>query len=240
MPKNDSQLATCDVAITPACIQALYQFEPQSPHAKVSPTNSMGIFEDGDFYSQEDLNLFFANFTKYIPAGTHPRPQFVDGAEAPVAVADAGGESDLDFELAYPIIYPQTTTLYQVDDLFYSNNPNNTASGIFNTFFDAIDGSYCTYSAFGEKGNDPNLDPVYPDVSTLSMSMPPFVVLTFHLAQPRWVQRKAPMRRLQAHEHHFNLLRRARAGSTSILPGAPVQRVHEARSSRCLDLCRLW
>lgn len=28
---------------------------------------------------------------------------------------------------------------------------------------DAIDGSYCTYSAFGETGNSPTLDPIYPD-----------------------------------------------------------------------------
>ncbi|GAB7355963.1 hypothetical protein MBLNU459_g6595t1 [Dothideomycetes sp. NU459] len=163
MPQNDTELATCDVAITPACIRALYHIDAQSPHAKVNPNNSLGIFEEGDFYSQEDLNLFFANFTPYIPAGTHPIPNFVDGAQAPVPVADAGGESDLDFQLAYPIIYPQTTTLYQVDDIFYSNSPNNTATGIFNTFFDALDGSYCTYSAFGETGNDPTLDPVYPD-----------------------------------------------------------------------------
>lgn len=30
---------------------------------------------------------------------------------------------------------------------------------------DAIDGSYCTYSAFGETGNSP-LDPPYPDSKT--------------------------------------------------------------------------
>lgn len=45
---------------------------------------------------------------------------------------------------------------------------NYTFSGFFNDFLDAIDGSYCTYSAFGETGNDPNLDPVYPDPSPLA------------------------------------------------------------------------
>ena len=34
--------------------------------------------------------------------------------------------------------------------------------GFLNTFLDAIDGSYCTYSAFNETGNAPT-DPVYPD-----------------------------------------------------------------------------
>ena len=135
-----NQTANCDVAITPACIQALYRVPAGTPGRIVNPNNSFGVFEEGDFYSQEDLNLFFANFTPYIPAGTHPIPNFVDGANAPVPVAQAGGESDLDLQLAYPIIYPQTVTLYQTDDLFYSNSPNSTASGIFNTFLDAIDG----------------------------------------------------------------------------------------------------
>lgn len=72
-------------------------------------------------------------------------------------LSDAGIESDLDFQLAIPIIYPQTTTLYQTDDLYYSEGKDPNATGIFNTFFDAIDGSYCTYSAYGETGNDPVL-----------------------------------------------------------------------------------
>ena len=53
---------------------------------------------------------------------------------------DAGGESDLDFQLAYPLIYPQTITLYQTDDLNYATNPNSTSLGGFNTFLDALDG----------------------------------------------------------------------------------------------------
>ena len=163
-PSATNPLATCDVAITPACIRALYEV-PQFPHYSrgvANPNNSMGIFEEGDFYSQEDLNLFFANFTSYIPNGTHPTPAFIDGANIP-ANAPAGGESDLDFELAYPLIYPQTITLYQTDDYNYATGTNSTSSGGFNTFLDAIDGSYCTYSAFGETGDDATLDPTYPD-----------------------------------------------------------------------------
>lgn len=98
----------------------------------------MGIFEEADYYAQEDLDLFFANFTPYIPQGTHPTPAFIDGAEAPTDTANAGSESDLDFELAYPLIYPQTITLYQTDDCDYATNPNIT--GGFNTFLDALDG----------------------------------------------------------------------------------------------------
>lgn len=163
MPERKTSLETCDVAITPACLRALYHFDAPSPYAKVNPNNSLGIFEEGDFYSQKDLDLFFTNFTSYIPNGTHPILDSVDGGEAPVATKNAGGESDLDFELAYPIIYPQTITLYQVDDLFYAEGGNGTTDGIFNTFFDAIDGSYCTYCAYGECGDSPTLDPTYPD-----------------------------------------------------------------------------
>ena len=154
------KLSTCDVAITPACVKALYGVPPAT---MANPSNSMGIFEEGDYYAQEDLNLFFANFTPRIPQGTHPIPAFIDGAKAPVAVKNAGGESDLDFMLTYPLIYPQSITLYQTDDRHYATDPNSTSSGGFNTFLDALDGSYCTYSAFGETGDDPVLDPTYPD-----------------------------------------------------------------------------
>lgn len=131
-----ADLQHCDVAITPACIAALYGI-PNGTLANSS--NVMGIFEDGDYYSQEDLNKFFANFTPYIPQGTHPKPAFIDGAQAPVPVADAGGESDLDFELAYPILWPQGTVLFQTDDINYATGVISTNGG-FNTFLDAIDG----------------------------------------------------------------------------------------------------
>jgi len=54
-----------------------------------------------------------ANFTPSIPNGTHPKVDSINGATAPVAVEDAGGESELDFQLAYPIVYPIEVVLYQ-------------------------------------------------------------------------------------------------------------------------------
>lgn len=98
----------------------------------------MGIFEEGDFYLQEDLDLFFLNFTSYIPNGTHSTPALIDGAEVPIPFP-AGGESDLDFQLAYPLIYPQAITLYQTDDFNYAIN-SRPGTGLFNTFLDALDG----------------------------------------------------------------------------------------------------
>ena len=98
-----------------------------------------------------------------IPQGTHPTLDAIDGAVAPTTVANnAGPESDLDFQISYPIIYPQNSILFQTDDPVYE--ANYTFEGFLNNFLDAIDGSYCTFSAFGETGNSP-LDPPYPDPS---------------------------------------------------------------------------
>jgi tripeptidyl-peptidase-1 len=101
MPKNNTQLLTCDTTITPACIEALYDFKAPNPKAAVSSGNSLGIFEEGDMYYQEDLNRFYHNFTSYIKNGTGPILKSIDGGTAPAATAaDAGGESNLDFMLA--------------------------------------------------------------------------------------------------------------------------------------------
>lgn len=53
---------------------------------------------------------------------------------------------------------PQTVTLYQVDD-----DIEAFEDGGFNTFLDALDGSYCTYTAYNITGNTPGVDPTYPD-----------------------------------------------------------------------------
>jgi tripeptidyl-peptidase-1 len=64
----------------------------------------------------------------------------------------------LDFQIAWPIIYPQGTVLFQTDDPVYE--ANYVFSGFLNTFLDALDGSYCSTV-------DP-LDPKYPDTSSKS------------------------------------------------------------------------
>jgi tripeptidyl-peptidase-1 len=123
--------------------------------------NEMGIFEDlGDKYSQKDLDLFFETLAPNIPQGTHPILKSIDGATAPVPSGDDGGESDLDFQVAFPLLYPQKLVLFQTDDDVYE--ADYEFEGFLNNFLDAIDGSYCKYSAFGETGNSV-LDPVYPD-----------------------------------------------------------------------------
>lgn len=132
-------LSTCDVAITPACVAALYQIPPGKTS---NPNNSMGIFESElQFYTQLDLDSFFTNFTKEIKNGTKPVPANIDGGMQSIEDPyEAGGEVNLDLMLAYPIVYPQTITLYNVDDFIVQANQNDTYTFGFNTFLDALDG----------------------------------------------------------------------------------------------------
>lgn len=155
---NDT--SACSNNVTPACIKALYKIPDNTLNHS---SNSLGIYETGDYYAQEDLNLFFAKYTPNIPNGTHPALVSIDGGLAPVEPKFADGESDLDLQVAYPLIHPQGVTLYQTDDKIYTISG---AGGLFNNFLNAVDGSYCSYSAFGETGNDPNFDDVYPDTSS--------------------------------------------------------------------------
>ena len=152
----NAQLANCDSYITPACIATMYNITKAT---KAAPGNQLGIFEEGDFYAAEDLVEFFALLAPNIPVTTEPKLEGIDGGFAPGVYA--GGESDLDFQISYPIIYPQGEILFQTDDIFYATGVEG-GGGFLNTFFDAIDGSYCNYSAFGETG-DASIDPKYPD-----------------------------------------------------------------------------
>jgi tripeptidyl-peptidase-1 len=151
----------CGLNITPPCIKALYDI----PNAwRNTPGNSLGLYEQGDYFSKSDIDMFYAKYAPYVPQGTYPIPALIDGAEFGVPANSSlnTGESDIDIDMAFSLIYPQTVTLYQTDDQIYSVEDLDTTN-LFNTFLDALDGSYCTYSAYGETGNDPEIDPIYPD-----------------------------------------------------------------------------
>ncbi|POS76710.1 Pro-kumamolisin [Diaporthe helianthi] len=162
---DQSDLSQCDTVITPACVAALYQIPPAPNY--VDPSNTMGIFETGEqYWDQLDLDLFFTDFANWIPNGTHPIDNNVDGGVAQTTnVSEAGSESMLDLQLAYPIVHPQKITVWDVDDAHYQRETrdNTTYTWGFNTLLDAIDGSYCNYSAYGATRDSPNLDPTYPD-----------------------------------------------------------------------------
>jgi tripeptidyl-peptidase-1 len=117
-------------------ITALYNI----PNATLAQEgNEIGIFELGDMYDQEDLDIFFTTFASNVPNGTHPAMDSIDGGMAPVPENEAGGESILDFQLAYPLVYPQKIKLFQVDDQFIANEFLYEL-GSFDTFLDAVDG----------------------------------------------------------------------------------------------------
>ena len=129
-------LQHCNVNITPVCYRALYGI----PLGKVNdPANSPGFFEQGDYYSQADLDLQFKYYATRVPVGTEPIRKLIDGAEVPVP-ADSPlntGESDIDLQIAMPLIYPTIPTVYQVDDQNYA--PKEVArDNLFNTFLDAV------------------------------------------------------------------------------------------------------
>lgn len=147
--------------MTPACIKALYDL----PDATLSqPENVMGLYESDDAFAQEDISLFFSHFTTNVPANTSPNVISVDGGTAPVAPGSDRntGESDVDLDLSISLIYPQSVTVYEVDDLPNASEQTNI-TGFLNTFLDSIDGSYCSYSAFGITGDSPGIDASYPD-----------------------------------------------------------------------------
>ena len=151
-PKN------CGVTVTPDCIRAMYSVPVAT---RKTAGHSMGIYEQRDTYAQGDLNLFYAAYSTKIPKGTGPIKNLIDGAVAPVAQNSPlnGGESDVDINLALSLIYPQSVTLYQVEDPVQAG----TRSGWLNNFLDALDGSYCTYKSNGISGNTDGIDPSYPD-----------------------------------------------------------------------------
>ncbi|KAI1087614.1 subtilisin-like protein [Rostrohypoxylon terebratum] len=158
----------CDEYVTPDCIRAMYGIPKGT---KKHADNRMGIFQSlGQHYTQYDLDKFFWSFSDDIPNGTHPELFSVDGGQGPTtSLRMAGSEANLDFQMAYGLIYPQETVLYQVDDEWYQNNYQTDPAaytGFFNNLWNAIDGSYCTFSAYGETGNCKRpecRDPEYPN-----------------------------------------------------------------------------
>lgn len=116
----------------------------QIPYSSTNlSSGSIGVFEDEDVYSQDDLNDFFATYLPNIPNGTHPTLVSINGATAPVNQSSGanGGESDVDFALVYSILGNVDVTLYQTQ-----NPPHASYQVIDNATL--VDVSAVHYSAF--------------------------------------------------------------------------------------------
>jgi tripeptidyl-peptidase I len=146
-PADPNDLSTCDQLITPACVAALYKIPPGTSKIR---GNSLGIFESElQFYTQKDLDSFFTTYRPDIKNGTHPIGANIDGGmQSTKDLLQAGGEVALDLQLAYPIVFPQEVTLYDVDDFIVQANQLDTYTFGFNTFLDALDGVSRNSSSF--------------------------------------------------------------------------------------------
>ncbi|KUJ15936.1 alkaline serine protease [Mollisia scopiformis] len=158
--------SVCDIYVTAECTRVQYSI----PNATTAESgNQLGIFESLDVhYSRKDLDIYFSTLYPNIPNGTYPEEDLIDGAigaiEDTTEFVPIDLEAPLDFDSSQPLIYPQKLVLFQEDDEYYESTGD--FNGFWNTFLDAIDGSYCTYSAFGETGDctiEACLDPAYPD-----------------------------------------------------------------------------
>ncbi|KAK4234765.1 peptidase S8/S53 domain-containing protein [Achaetomium macrosporum] len=158
----------CSDEITPQCIRAQYHIPNGT---KATQGNELGIFQGlNQHYSPEDLDTYWKYIAPWVPQGTHPKLKSINGALGPTNNRSlAGDEADLDFEVAIPLIWPQKSILFQTDDEWYQKNqlqPDTKYPGFFNTFYDALDASYCTLAAFNHTGNCRTpacRDPEYPN-----------------------------------------------------------------------------
>lgn len=148
IPPNDN--ARCGEWITPRCLKALYGI----PNATLNqPENALGVFAFADTYDQKDIDLYFKHYAPYVPQGTHPTLQSINGANAPVPTEEGGIESAIDFDLSLSLVYPQEVVLYQTQstptqqELYikqYGAAANTTIAAVFLPFIEAVDGKLCT------------------------------------------------------------------------------------------------
>lgn len=96
-------LRGCGQNMTPTCIKALYHIPPAFLAA---PGNSLGLFEQGDYFAESDLQMFLETFAPNVPRDTLPIPALIDGANFSVPAFSPlnGGEciTDLDLTLVVP------------------------------------------------------------------------------------------------------------------------------------------
>ena len=93
------ELQGCGANITPECIRALYGI----PKATVAtPGNSVGLYQQGSYFAESDVNLYFKAYASYVPQGTFPINASIDGASYSVDAASTlnSGEANIDIEMA--------------------------------------------------------------------------------------------------------------------------------------------
>lgn len=96
--------------MTPECLRALYGFGEGN-----LSSSSYGIVEyTPESYLTSDLDLFYEQLATYVPTGTYPGFDSIDGGAVYDDLdIDYYAEPSLDLQYAIAIAYPQNVTLYQ-------------------------------------------------------------------------------------------------------------------------------
>lgn len=248
----------CDKLITPDCIRAMYKIPVAT---KSHPENSLGMFQEDNYFHSKDLDLFFENQTTNIPRGTRPLVAMIANTEGDGSSSKFGLESALDLQVAYPIVYPQTITIYQTNDHMVSQN---LSQGFLDAFLNAIDGvssvrlnlfhhqiliitqSYCTNCASEQCGNGKRTDPdslSESDNRLLCGIHKPANVISISYGGPEQ-NFPVPYQRRQCNEYVIPFEPyRSPLTARSGIPDTNSKQVYEARSPGCIGpvcLGRPW
>ncbi|KAK4501576.1 hypothetical protein PRZ48_007385 [Zasmidium cellare] len=136
------EVQSCGRNITPPCFRALYDIP--FPKKKIA-SGVLGIYETTDTYAQEDLDAYFAKYAPYVPKGTAPTLVSINNTTAPVAPGSGynGGESDVDFDIAYSLLGAVPITLYQGLVPLSAYPKGYAGSQLADPILAAVDGTYC-------------------------------------------------------------------------------------------------
>ena len=92
-------LQHCGYNMTATCIRKMYNIPV--PRGAVKG-NSLGLYEQGSYFAESDIDLFYENFAPWVPQGTYPIPALIDGANYSVPAYSPwnSGEANIDIDLA--------------------------------------------------------------------------------------------------------------------------------------------
>lgn len=85
--------------MTPTCIRKLYNIPV--PNGAVEG-NSLGLYEQGSYFAESDIDLFYKTWAPWVPQGTYPVPALIDGANYSVPPSSPlnSGEANIDIDMA--------------------------------------------------------------------------------------------------------------------------------------------
>ncbi|KAL9106480.1 MAG: hypothetical protein Q9227_008511 [Pyrenula ochraceoflavens] len=107
---GNSSLENCWLEAGSSCVNALYNIPERTNNHDM---NTFGIFSLAGSYVQSDMDVFFEQVATEIPVGTVPEQKFINGATLSSNFTALEVEPNLDFQVAWPLVYPQNLTLFE-------------------------------------------------------------------------------------------------------------------------------